>query len=81
MTHNTDPSGIDAGHALQQAVCCAHVRDLGVVAALIALHLDTCLFGPPVKDERRRDNIAVVGKALRRGKREIVVLNPGVTHR
>ena len=57
------------------------VRHRPVVAAFLALHLHLGFLGPPVKDKRRRDKVAVFGQALGCLQGEFVVLDTGMAHR
>jgi hypothetical protein len=49
-----------------------------IIAALVPLDLHLRFFGPPVKQERRGHDIAIVGKALGRPQRKLVIFEPGV---
>ena len=75
MTGNANPGRVDVVPRREQVPGRGEIGDHPVVPAFLALELDTGVFRPPVKDERRRDSVAGGGEAACRDKGELVILD------
>ena len=76
MTGNANPGRVDVVPRREQVPGRGEIGDHPVVLAFLALDLDTGVFRPPVKDERRRDSVAGGGgEAACRDKGELVILD------